>query len=149
MRISKSRIEVSADTSALSLGVCVKTCQLCSKTYIPKVVWQKYCSPKCRNHNPNKSQKTKEYQQGRRTKINEIKLRTGCAHCGYNKHPSALQFNHIKGTKNFNISQDPKRKWEDILSEIAKCEVLCANCHSIYSVENKHGWTKRKVKDAS
>jgi len=125
----------------------VKTCQSCSANYISKVVWQKYCSAKCRNHNPNKSRTTKKFQQGRREAINSIKLSRGCAQCGYNKHPAALQFNHIKGEKLFNISQDPKRKWETIFAEIAKCEVLCANCHAIHSVENKHGWTKRKVKN--
>ena len=126
----------------------MKICQLCSKTYIPKVIWQKYCSSKCRNHNPNKSQKTKTFQKRRREAINNIKLSLGCTLCGYNSHPAALQFNHIKGHKSFNISQDPKRKWEDIIAEIAKCEVLCANCHSIHSYENKHGWTKGKVESA-
>ena len=76
-------------------------------------------------------------------------MRTGCARCGYREHPAALQFNHVTNSKSFNISQDPKRKWDAIITEIAKCEVLCANCHSIHSYENKHGWTKRKVKDAS
>jgi hypothetical protein len=144
--------DYSADTSALSIGVCVmKQCQSCGKNFTPKpkAGHQKYCSVKCRTHNLNKSEHTKIWQQSRRQKLNDIKLATGCKRCGYNKHPAALQFNHVIGEKLFNISQDPKRKWEDIVSEIAKCEVLCANCHSIHSVENKHGWVKRKNKNDS
>jgi len=26
-----------------------RSCGLCGKTYLPKVDWQKYCSPKCGN----------------------------------------------------------------------------------------------------
>jgi len=150
--INMYRIEVSADTSALSLGVCVmKQCQSCGENFTskPKAGHQKYCSVKCRTHNSNKSERTKIWQQSRRQKVNDIKLVIGCVQCGYNKHPAALQFNHTKGEKLFNISQDTKRKWDDIINEIAKCEVLCANCHAIHSFENKHGWTKRKAKNVS
>ena len=129
----------------------MKQCQSCGENFTskPKAGHQKYCSVKCRTHNSNKSERTKIWQQTRRQKINDIKLTIGCAQCGFNKHPAALQFNHIKEDKLFNISQDVKRKWEDIINEIAKCEVLCANCHSIHSYENKHGWTKRKIKNVS
>jgi len=123
----------------------MKKCVVCSQEFLPTRNWQKYCSSKCRNHNPDKSEKTKKFQQGRRDKINKIKVDAGCAKCGYDAHPAALQFNHIIGEKKFNISHDPKRKWSDMLNEIAKCEILCANCHLIYSFENKHGWTKRKA----
>jgi len=32
--------------------------------------------------------------------------------------------------------------WEKIEAEIAKCEVVCANCHAIRSASR--GWHKRK-----
>lgn len=43
-----------------------------------------------------------------------------------------LEFDHLNPlTKSFNISQAVKlgRNWDDVLSEIQKCRVLCANCH--------------------
>lgn len=73
--------------------------------------------------------------------MNTIKTERGCEICGYNQSPLALQFDHI----------DPETKFRDkngklvhpshmvnysqvlILAEIAKCRVLCANCHIIYT----------------
>lgn len=75
--------------------------------------------------------------------INRIKTERGCVVCGYNAHPAALDFNHARGTKLFNVSQDPKRSMYSIMQEIEKCDVLCANCHRIHTYENRHWHTKR------
>jgi hypothetical protein len=51
-----------------------------------------------------------------------------CVDCGEND-PVVLEFDHL-GEKTFNIgSALHNRKWESVLAEIAKCEVVCANCH--------------------
>jgi len=51
-----------------------------------------------------------------------------CADCG-EADPLVLEFDHI-GEKNFEIGAGlPDRNWNSILREIAKCEVVCANCH--------------------
>jgi hypothetical protein len=43
--------------------------------------------------------------------------------------PLVLEFDHL-GDKSFNVgSALPYRSWKSILAEIAKCEVVCANCH--------------------
>jgi len=64
----------------------------------------------------------------RRHKLSEIKLAAGCMDCGYNKHSAALDFDHVRGTKSFNISRSD-RPWEVVLAEVKKCDVRCANCH--------------------
>ncbi|HEV2755722.1 MAG TPA: hypothetical protein VG318_08090 [Actinomycetota bacterium] len=51
-----------------------------------------------------------------------------CTDCGETD-PVVLEFDHLRD-KRFNIG--PKlatHAWEDILDEIAKCDVVCANCH--------------------
>ena len=51
-----------------------------------------------------------------------------CVDCG---EPDAvvLEFDHLRD-KSFNVAQSlPYRSWQTILDEIAKCEVVCANCH--------------------
>jgi hypothetical protein len=68
----------------------------------------------------------------------------GCCLCGYNAHPAALDFNHVRGEKLFNVSQDPKVAKAKLLAEIEKCDVLCANCHRVHTYENRHWHTKRK-----
>lgn len=49
------------------------------------------------------------------------------------KHPQALDFDHLPGfPKTRDVSQMVyANKWEPIEAEIAKCEVVCANCHRV------------------
>jgi len=70
-------------------------------------------------------QKTKE--------IHKYQMEKGCADCGYNAHPAALEFDHTPGTeKKFNIGEEiGNRSREALWEEIAKCDVVCANCHAI------------------
>jgi hypothetical protein len=51
-----------------------------------------------------------------------------CIDCG-ERDPIVLEFDHV-GEKSFDVGQGlPERNWQSILDEIAKCEVVCANCH--------------------
>ena len=67
--------------------------------------------------------------------INNIKLKKGCLHCGYNKYAIALDFHHLdKLLKEKNISSYWRTSWaqfKQIENEIKKCEILCANCHRV------------------
>jgi len=68
----------------------------------------------------------------RRDKLSTIKLAAGCADCGYRAHAAALDFDHLDGTeKKFQMASCYGRPWKNVLAEIAKCEVVCANCHRI------------------
>ena len=42
-----------------------------------------------------------------------------------------LEFHHVDGAKEIDISKAPAYGWsiERILDEIAKCRILCSNCH--------------------
>jgi transposase len=54
-----------------------------------------------------------------------------CAICGFDKHPAALQFHHIDtGQKAFTIRDGDTRSLERLRVEVAKCVLLCANCHA-------------------
>lgn len=55
-----------------------------------------------------------------------------CAICGYNDHPSALEFHHLDPTlKAFSVSRRGiTRSIEEVRSEARKCILLCANCHA-------------------
>ena len=51
-----------------------------------------------------------------------------CVDCGETD-PIVLEFDHLRDKK-FGISTGIRnRNWADVLDEIAKCEVVCANCH--------------------
>ena len=51
-----------------------------------------------------------------------------CVDCG-ERDPVVLEFDHLRD-KSFSVGAAlAQRKWRDILDEIDKCEVVCANCH--------------------
>jgi hypothetical protein len=76
-----------------------------------------------------------------RARLNAIKLDRGCIDCGYRRHPAALEFDHLPGfEKSFTIG-NIRAAWERVEAEIAKCEVVCANCHAIRTEERKRGNT--------
>jgi len=72
------------------------------------------------------------FQAGARRKsaIAMLKLETGCADCGYNADPAALEFDHVRGVK---AGKNPNviGSWRRFFEEIEKCDVVCANCHAI------------------
>lgn len=55
-----------------------------------------------------------------------------CADCGVKYPPWIMQFDHLDGSEKIANLSDMKR-WayatNTVLAEIAKCEVVCANCH--------------------
>jgi hypothetical protein len=78
-----------------------------------------------------------------RAMLNKIKTDNGCESCGYNANPAALQFDHIDPDTKL-ISASGRRvnpgsmlsySQTKIFAEIAKCRILCANCHAIHTVE--------------
>lgn len=58
----------------------------------------------------------------------DYKLQKGCVDCGYNKHHSALDFDHL-ADKSFNVCF--AKSISQAKEEIKKCEVVCSNCHRI------------------
>lgn len=75
-----------------------------------------------------------------RTYLDEIKLSRGCTKCGYKEHPAALDFHHLSQQDKVATiaSLYSTLNLQKILAEVAKCEVLCANCHRIETYHQKH-----------
>ncbi len=57
--------------------------------------------------------------------------------CGF----TVMEFDHIpeRGRKLFNIGAKVRKKvtLEEMIAEIAKCEVVCANCHRVRTAKRK------------
>lgn len=74
------------------------------------------------------------YKRGLERKAKLIDMAGGgCIRCGYNKSNRALSFHHRdRTTKEFGISLNNlwSKKWEVLLEEFAKCDLLCMNCHA-------------------
>lgn len=62
--------------------------------------------------------------------IQELKQASPCTDCGENYPYWVMDFDHL-GDKEFNINSMTRTKcnMDAIKKEIAKCELVCANCH--------------------
>jgi hypothetical protein len=70
--------------------------------------------------------------------LDEYKIKTGCADCGYNIHPAALEFDHLpEFEKSRNVATLMYNSWAKIWAEVAKCEVVCCNCHAIRTMNRR------------
>src|SRR4029077_932503 len=69
----------------------------------------------------------------RRAWLDAYKVAAGCTDCGYDAHPRALDFDHIGTDKTGNVGRLAHHRiaWDRLMAEIAKCEVVCANCHRV------------------
>jgi hypothetical protein len=72
-------------------------------------------------------------------RVYEYLLEHPCLDCGETD-PVVLEFDHI-GEKTGNVSGMLGRRWSTIEAEIAKCEVVCANCHRRRTAE-RGGWLR-------
>jgi hypothetical protein len=82
--------------------------------------------------------KAREYARAaeKRKVLNAYKIEKGCTDCGYNKDARALEFDHLPGTeKQRTVASLLYASWEVIWAEVAKCEVVCANCHAIRTMD--------------
>ncbi len=135
----------------------IKKCPCCLIEFKTKKIAKKFCSSICQvkhsNGNPTynaekykerkknpewiKNRYEKDRQRHKKVKIflREYKMSKGCAECGYIKHHSALQFDHVRGEKLIDVCF--AKSIEQAKKEIEKCEVVCANCHSIRTFERR------------
>lgn len=77
-----------------------------------------------------------------RERLLEYLLSHPCVECG-EADPIVLEFDHINPEeKEKSISALVRsRKWESVMQEIEKCQVLCANCHKRRTAK-QFGWWK-------
>lgn len=78
--------------------------------------------------------------------LSDIRVASGCKVCG-ERHPACLEFHHRdQSTKELNFSSSKAMSRSRLAAEVAKCDVLCANCHKKHHYETKTGpWRIRAV----
>jgi hypothetical protein len=69
-------------------------------------------------------------------------LSRNCMDCGETD-PIVLQFDHVRGEKFKDVGAmvNGTYAWKTIETEIAKCEIVCANCH-LRRTSTRAGWYK-------
>ncbi|MEM1218913.1 MAG: hypothetical protein AAGH79_08370 [Bacteroidota bacterium] len=100
----------------------------------------KFCSNKCKqkNHYDRIREQTNTYHSQtlralrRRLQLLEM-MGNACSKCGYDQNLAALHFHHRDSSQKelrLDMRILSNRRWETILKEVEKCDVLCANCHA-------------------
>lgn len=80
----------------------------------------------------------------RRQRVREIKEASACVDCDVLYPFYVMQFDHTGDDKVLHISRlvNMSSSWTKIETEIAKCDLVCANCHAVRTWErmgNNHG----------
>lgn len=92
-------------------------------------------------------EKRRRYNKGKANKarvqdlVIEYLVANPCLDCGESD-PVVLEFDHVRGEKIANVSElILKQNVVLLFNEIAKCEVVCANCHR-RRTGKRAGWYK-------
>lgn len=88
-------------------------------------------------HRDKRVARARERRAARRQMIDDAK-RTGCERCGFDDLRALVLHHRDPATKEFTISIEGVTVGEArFLAELAKCEVLCANCHMIHHADER------------
>lgn len=116
----------SADRIRAELAKCVPRCARCHRRATQT---QQPCAWRAADRLPPSWQRRLDRQD-----LNDlIKVLHGCTDCGWNEWARGLDWDHVRGLKVAGIAGliANGRPWAEVLAEMAKCEVVCANCHRI------------------
>jgi len=77
--------------------------------------------------------KTQRWRKKRQLFIQELKESSPCVDCVTRYPYYVMDYDHCRGEKLFEIADSIKNpvSMERLLAEIAKCDLICANCHRI------------------
>lgn len=111
---------------------------------------QAWCKPCLSEHNKAKyhsdpkrreliRQHAKKNQQIIQEKLFSYLQSHPCVQCG-ETNILTLQFDHLSN-KEFEVADNTLRRgWSSLEKELGKCQVLCANCHSIKTAHQLGNW---------
>jgi hypothetical protein len=88
-----------------------------------------------------------KYRARIRAIIAEAKNRA-CADCGRHFPTCVMDFDHVRGEKKFKVAEAVQRAYglnfDRLRAEIAKCDVVCANCHRIRTASRGYAAERSK-----
>jgi len=79
--------------------------------------------------------RTRRYEHHRNI-LDQLKTSTPCLDCGKTYQPCQMDLDHLK-SKSANVSKLMSQATEVLLKELAKCHLVCANCHRVRSNTGK------------
>lgn len=88
--------------------------------------------------------KNKRNRDSTREYINQYRIDKPCTDCNQKLSYWQLEFDHVRGEKVYNVCSMPGQFGIDkIKDEIAKCDIVCVNCHAMRT------WMRRMLTKSS
>lgn len=118
----EDRAETDFNFKVKKTGKRQNLCKFCTRSYYRQ--WDK-------DHPNRTAQRVTKRRKALSKWYQAFKTTLTCSHCPEN-HPACLEFHHLNPkSKDVHLSLAVNRGWskERIMKEIAKCIVLCSNCH--------------------
>ena len=78
----------------------------------------------------------RKYTAAYRVKLNGWKS-APCMDCGHVFPSCAMDFDHVRGEKKFSLNNGASHTDKDVADELLKCDLVCACCHRIRTVERR------------
>ena len=103
---------------------------------------RRYVQPSLLDSSKNQKEKPQKRSAAKKREVQQMlgkmKEDSGCIDCN-TKYPFyVLDFDHTRGNKVSNIGQMLDYfSMEDILKEVAKCDIVCSNCHRTRTYQRK------------
>lgn len=124
-----------------NIGKQIVELRLQGKTYLEiKEVLK--CSTGTISYWLGEGQKEKQKESGKKVRIRKYEkyfaLKDGpCCDCNKRFPPLLMHWDHLgKELKEGGLSQMIKsHSWQDVINEIAKCELVCSNCHGLRTIK--------------
>jgi len=87
------------------------------------------------------------------SKIKRVRVKQGaiaylggkCSRCGCHGHPDIFDIHHTSDNKEFSIANGYSRSRKALKRELAKCVLLCANCHRLTHVSEVPGALREEI----
>ena len=134
--VAPAEAHCSVSAQKCELDNSATECVICGVTLAGRQA--RFCSTRCKNkhHQSYTTQKSR----GLARKIQIVRSMGGkCSRCGYNTNLAAFNFHHQDASrKQFKLDMRSlsNRTWELVMAELAKCSLVCANCHA--ELHNPH-----------
>lgn len=123
-------------------------CKECHKSVSASKVDPNF-KPKRQKYYANERARRKEIRRETRIKVFHYLAETGCSGCGI-RDPRVLEFDHLDPSKKKHSIANlvtTGYKWESptLQRELAKCRVICSNCHRVHTVEQQDYYSDPEV----
>lgn len=112
------------------------SCKTCAAKYM-KAYWDAH--PKQKKKHLQLVDRNKKRKKAKGDVLIQRLKAAPCMDCKISYIPYVMDFDHVRGIKVKNVSLMRYFSEPAILSEIAKCDLVCANCHRIRTFNRMQG----------